>query len=142
MSAWIFTVPGEPVGKGRPRAFAMKGAKGVRMFTPAKTQSYEAKVATMALQSKPPHYWPLDGHYSVTVECYFTRPKRLKDGGRVPCAKRPDADNIAKAICDALNGIAFADDAAVWQLAVTKWYAGTDHGPRVQVTVFCIEATT
>ena len=35
-----FTIPGEPVGKGRPRAFVMKGA-GIRMYTPKKTVNYE-----------------------------------------------------------------------------------------------------
>ena len=42
MSAVEFTVPGAPVGKGRPRMAAG------RMYTPAKTASYESLVAYAA----------------------------------------------------------------------------------------------
>ncbi|MEM5617407.1 RusA family crossover junction endodeoxyribonuclease [Pseudomonas aeruginosa] len=35
----MFTVPGEPVGKGRPRIGRVAGH--ARMFTPAKTANYE-----------------------------------------------------------------------------------------------------
>lgn len=39
----MFTVPGEPVGKGRPR-IGRVGAHA-RMFTPAKTANYEGLIA-------------------------------------------------------------------------------------------------
>ena len=46
--------------------------------------------------------------------------------------KKPDADNIAKAVCDALNGIACKDDSQVVDLTVRKHYSKF---PRVQVFI-------
>ncbi|MGV8691560.1 RusA family crossover junction endodeoxyribonuclease, partial [Pseudomonas aeruginosa] len=45
----MFTVPGEPVGKGRPR-IGRVGAHA-RMFTPAKTVAYEGLVAMAAQEA-------------------------------------------------------------------------------------------
>lgn len=44
-----FHIPGQPVGKGRPR-IGKVGAHA-RMFTPAKTVSYESTVALFAAQA-------------------------------------------------------------------------------------------
>lgn len=46
--------------------------------------------------------------------------------------KKPDADNIAKIICDALNGIAYRDDTQIISLKVLKIY---DKGSGVQVNI-------
>jgi Holliday junction resolvase RusA-like endonuclease len=37
---------------------------------------------------------------------------------------KPDVDNLAKAILDALNGVAYEDDSQVYSLEVQKWYVG------------------
>ena len=39
------------------------------------------------------------------------------------CLKKPDSDNIAKIICDSLNGIAYKDDSQVAYLEIEKYYA-------------------
>ena len=44
-----FFVPGQPVGKGRPRATVRAGR--ARLYTPAKTEKYEARVALFAQQA-------------------------------------------------------------------------------------------
>ena len=36
---------------------------------------------------------------------------------------KPDCDNIAKAVLDALNGLAYKDDSQVTELTVRKLYA-------------------
>ncbi len=41
--------------------------------------------------------------------------------------KKPDCDNIAKIILDALNGLAYDDDAQVVKLYVEKRYGAFDH---------------
>jgi Holliday junction resolvase RusA-like endonuclease len=46
---------------------------------------------------------------------------------------KPDLDNVAKAVLDAINGIVYVDDAQVINLVATKRYA-TD--PRVEVYLF------
>jgi Holliday junction resolvase RusA-like endonuclease len=45
---------------------------------------------------------------------------------------RPDSDNLAKGVLDALNGILWGDDAAVVELTVSKRYCTR---PRTCVTV-------
>ena len=46
--------------------------------------------------------------------------------------KKPDTDNIAKAILDALNGLAYYDDAQVVNLEVQKRYSNE---PRAEVFI-------
>jgi Holliday junction resolvase RusA-like endonuclease len=47
--------------------------------------------------------------------------------------KKPDLDNIAKAILDALNGVAWHDDSQVVELIVEKCYSFTE---RVEVELW------
>lgn len=35
----------------------------------------------------------------------------------------PDLDNVAKSVCDALNGVAYFDDAQICKLSIHKYYA-------------------
>ena len=35
----------------------------------------------------------------------------------------PDVDNVAKIVCDALNGVAFFDDRQVCKLNIEKYYS-------------------
>jgi Holliday junction resolvase RusA-like endonuclease len=50
--------------------------------------------------------------------------------GDVMHTKKPDCDNLAKSILDALNGIAYDDDSQICSLTVHKFYGDT---PRVEV---------
>jgi Holliday junction resolvase RusA-like endonuclease len=45
---------------------------------------------------------------------------------------KPDADNLAKSVCDALNGVAWVDDKQVIKLHVFKAYGV----PRVEVEIW------
>lgn len=124
-----FTVHGEPVGKGRPRAF--RAGKGIRMFTPAKTKSYESSVAEAGLIAMADaKLQPLIGAVSLTLAIWVGIPvswsKKRKAaalaGDEYP-AKKPDVDNVIKAICDGLNGIAWCDDAQVVDVIARKRYS-------------------
>ena len=46
--------------------------------------------------------------------------------------KKPDSDNIAKIICDSLNGLAYKDDSQIAVLNVEKYY---DEEERVEVII-------
>lgn len=131
-----FTVPGEPQGKGRPRAF--RAGQGVRMFTPAKTEAYEQQVAAAGREAMSGRE-PLQGPLSVDLVAVVAVPQSWSKkrraaalaGSELP-AKKPDADNVAKAIADGLNGIAYRDDAQVVDLRVRKRY-GEVPGVRVEI---------
>lgn len=123
-----FTVPGEPVGKGRPRAFRM-GA-GIRMHTPEKTARYENLVALAARQAMAGRA-PFASAVSVTVELFTTPPSSWSNkkrgealAGAIRPTTKPDLDNVLKAIADACNGIVFIDDKQV--VSVTMWKRYSD----------------
>lgn len=127
-----FTVPGIPVGKGRP-CFVKNG----HAYTPKKTRNYEDKVVQCWKCQSGKGF--ADGiPLMATVTAFFTVPKSTSkkkaaalDGA--PHIKRPDADNVAKAILDALNGHAYNDDSAIALLTVRKYQ--TTGASRVEVTI-------
>ncbi len=53
-------------------------------------------------------------------------------GGKILPAKKPDIDNVVKAVLDALNGVAYRDDTQVIELHVRKSYS---EKPRVEVCI-------
>lgn len=131
-----FTILGEPMGKERPR-FRRVG-NYVQTYTPAKTKNYETKVRDSYYSSN------METHHltgAIEAEIYGVFPipvsvsKKLRakmENGEEPYTKKVDADNLAKIILDALNGVAYEDDKQISKLTVTKVY-GKD--PRVEVTL-------
>ena len=120
---YTFEIPGKPVGKQRPRM----NTKSHRTYTPKETVNYEALIK-MAFAEKYPDAIPEDGRVYMVVDAYFQIPaswsKKKKQGaldGELAPGK-PDWDNIGKAVSDALNGIAYKDDAQVCQCMVIKRY--------------------
>jgi Holliday junction resolvase RusA-like endonuclease len=123
----MFTVYGEPVAKGRPR-FAKRG-NYVQTYTPVKTKSYEDEVRLLATKAKGSGS-TLEGSVSVFIYISFSVPQSYSKRKREACllgetkhTKKPDLDNVAKAIIDGMNGIIFKDDSQIINLHVTKVYA-------------------
>ena len=127
---------GEPVGKGRPRLTTIGGF--ARAYTPAKTATWEANAAA-ALNEAWGFRAPLDSTpVRVIVLAVKSRPgslMRKKDHeGRIWRTTKPDADNVAKALCDALVAAGvLRDDTLVVRLEVESLYASKAEGPRVEV---------
>ena len=139
--AIIFTVPGEPQGKGRARIG--KAGKHARMFTPAKTVAYESLIALAAQQAMAGA--PLiTGPVMLTVQMFHPiRPSwsKKKQADALANIVRPtikcDADNCMKAVCDALNGVAWKDDVQVVDAMISKRFSET---PRVIVSIIPLDA--
>lgn len=137
MTPIAFFVPGTPVAKARAR-HARIGAH-VRTYTPAPTVNYEAAVrfaAHEAMAGRDPITEPV--HLSLSI--YVTPPKSWSGrrqqqacSGEIRATKKPDASNVLKSIEDACNGIVFADDAQIVEIALSKQYARTA-GVRVIVS--------
>lgn len=86
-----FTVPGMPISKARPRTVQTR--QGKRMtYTPGKSASFEKDVKW---EAKRAGIRKSSGLVVLTMRFY---------------GSRADWDNLAKSICDALNGIAYEDD--------------------------------
>lgn len=131
-----FTVIGEPVGKGRPR-FTRSG----RTYTPEATANYETLVK-WSWQNAHGTPAPADAQLRMTVDAYFKQPQtgsRIKhermNHGEIRPTKKPDGDNILKAIADALNGLAYHDDSQIVEMTVRKWYAPEWTQPRAEITI-------
>lgn len=133
-----FFVPGKPMGKERPR----HTRTGVT-YTPGKTKAYEEFVRTI-FKDKYKASKPIDKGISVAVFiiAYFKQPKNLTKAKRELIAKdklyptvKPDNDNIAKIICDSLNGLAYADDNQITELKVCKRYAEVKEEGKVVVFI-------
>lgn len=140
MGSISFTVPGTPQGKARPRV-VRSASGGSHIYTPDKTVAYEELVR---LKCREACSCPLTGPLSAEIEAIFPIPKstskkarQLMEYGQVRPTKKPDADNIAKIILDAINGIAYEDDAHVVRLSVVKDYECPNAGvvPGVRVTI-------
>lgn len=126
-----FEIEGDPVGKGRPK-FSSRGGFA-RAYTPKKTIDYEKKVIECYTGEK------FEGALRVEITAYYPIPKATSKKnrekmlkGEIKCEKKPDIDNIAKIILDALNGIAYEDDKQVVSLLVNKMYGEV---PKVAVSL-------
>jgi len=109
-----FVLPGEAVPFAR-----AGGGKTVARFTPAKQRSAMGAVKLFC-QRAMAGALPLDGPVELAICATYLRPKARRDD--VWKTSRPDADNISKLIKDALNTVAWRDDAQVCSLHVWKRY--------------------
>lgn len=123
----MYTVYGEPVGKGRPR-FVRRGSF-TQTYTPAKTKTYEDEIRYMAraaMGASEPLETPVTVAIYIRVEIpkSFSKQKR-KDAlaNIIKPTKKPDLDNIAKCFLDAMNEVVYLDDKQVVNLHVTKVYS-------------------
>lgn len=122
-----FNVEGQPVAKGRPRATTVGGM--ARLYTPAKTRSYEDQIRIAAACAMGDRT-PVQGEVTITVTACIAIPKSFSKKktadavrGSIRPVTRPDADNYAKAALDGCNGILFRDDSQITDLIVRKRYA-------------------
>ena len=130
----VFIVPGNPIGKARPRFNSYTR----RTYTLQSTQDYEELVRWI-YKAKYGNKM-LTGEISVEITAFYKIPKswsKIRKEQAIydqlkPTVK-PDCDNIVKIILDAINGIAYKDDAAVTDLEFHKKYTLSD--PRVEVKI-------
>lgn len=122
-------IPGRIVGKGRPR-FTHKGGHAVA-YTPQTTVDAENRIRKAVLEEANGRVF--HGPVAVRIEAVFRMPESARKEGTVRgyCLKKPDGDNIAKLVLDAMQGRGGAcgvidDDATVADLTVAKYWGGPD----------------
>lgn len=134
LKSYTFTVPGVPKGQARPR-FARIGSF-VRTYDTKESVAHKQSIAAFAQAAG---VRPMTGPVEIVVTALVPRPLRLcrkKDpSGEVEAICKPDCDNIAKAVCDALIGVAYADDAQVWKCTILKMYHAKDGWPETAVEI-------
>ena len=146
----IFTIPGQPIPKSRPRATTRGGR--VRMVTPARTVAYEDAVGWAARDAC--RGWLLDivdgaaVPLSVSIVAVLARVKRLdgkgKPTGRVWAhGSAVDADNVAKAILDGMQrGGALMNDRHVVDVRCRLVYAAVGEAAHAEVEVLRVGIET
>lgn len=137
-----FIVPGVPVSQPRQRYQIVK-PKGkqdfIQNYTP-KSHPVNAFKAALQLTARgvyrgPPLVGPL------RVDILFVMPRtqsqvwKTKPMPRLPHGKKPDRDNLDKAVLDALTGLLWVDDNQVYDGRITKLIASGDEQPHTVVTV-------
>lgn len=134
-------IPGKPQGKARARTFYNPKLGRSQSITPTNTVLYENYIKQCFLNAENIKKW-LDGEpLEIYIQAFYEIPKSTSKKNKslmlmdkLYPTKKPDADNIAKVICDALNGIAYHDDTQIVDLHVSKRY--TIDEPRVMVGIY------
>ena len=140
-----FSVPGQPRGQGRPRVTARRVYRGSeekwigQVYKDRTDRVWEGIVR----EAGRPHFWkPIAVGVPVrlSVVAYFRLPpsrcrKRYPRPQAVHVGK-PDTCNIVKAIEDALNTLAWADDSQVILGPCEKYTcAQIDNRPRTEIVI-------
>jgi Holliday junction resolvase RusA-like endonuclease len=89
------------------------------MYDPATSRDWKRTVTAQVLEVRPAT--PVDGPLTLWLRFYLPRPRTLPKKVRHH-TKRPDLDNIVKAVKDALRGIVYRDDAQIIELLARKQY--------------------
>ena len=129
------TIPGKPFAKQRPRA--SRRGRFTTIYTPKETVDYENLVKYSYFQENGSVL--LEGPLEAEIIGTFPVPtsvsnkqKNLMLEGKVQHTKKPDCDNMAKIVLDALNEVAFHDDSQIVDLHIKKQYG---ESPNVQITI-------
>jgi len=135
-------VDGIPKAQPRPRAFARKmgGKFTARVYDAATAEGWKSIVVAAARGQRPDE--PLDCALAVRLRFELPRPKsrcRKRDPtDALFCTTKPDVDNLAKAVLDALTQDGWwTDDSRIVDIAVSKyWHA---KGGRPGCTIEVVE---
>lgn len=136
MTVATFWVDGIPKAQPRPRAFRRGNRAAV--FDPGTAEGWKGLVAAASRDQRPAA--PLDQPLEVELRFFLPRAKarmrKADPAGEIPCTSKPDADNLAKAVLDAMTQEGWwRDDAQVVRLIVEKWWHAKDGRPGMAATV-------
>ena len=127
-----FVIPTKPSGKERPRL-----ARGI-VYTPAKTVAYENFIKGCYIEQCGNVSFG-DRSIKMHIKAYvpvltkFRKAEKIAAlEGKIKPTAKPDADNILKALLDALNEVAYDDDRYIYQISVERVYSNK---PRTEVTI-------
>jgi crossover junction endodeoxyribonuclease RusA len=133
-----FLVPGLPQPKGSSRAYVRGGRAIVVPDNKVPLGAWTERVAIVARQSAVPCH---EGPVTVALCFRLSRPqshfgaKGVKPSAPNYPAKKPDVDKLARAVLDALTGVAYRDDAQVVTVVASKIFAGHEEPAGVVVEI-------
>lgn len=111
------------------------------MYDPPASREYKKLVKVYASKNRPDKL--LEGYVEVELYIYkrslksFSKKKKIDaENKKIRPKTKPDADNYAKGILDAMKGIIWQDDGQVTDLIARKYYS---ERPRVEVAIRAID---
>lgn len=136
----VFEMWGKPQGKARARTFYNHRLGRSQSVTPTNTVLYENYIKECYKATESSEFWFDKEPLAMKIVALFEIPKSFTkkqradiENGLLYPTKKPDADNIAKVVCDALNDVAYKDDTQIIDLHILKFY--TTQRPRVIVEI-------
>lgn len=145
LASFTFFISGKPIGKGRPRFRAVPNRNGghfVQTYTPKATREWEQEIGEQVgivlarLRSKGALRdieLPLSGRVILNLRFNLPKPKSAPKKLRFQ-KKKPDLDNLDKALIDALSSIGLIkDDNIVTDISTCKRFATDAHPMGVEV---------
>ena len=134
-----FDVLGDPKGQPRPRAFYNKKLGRASVYDSSTAEGWKGSIALAFREHRPAE--PFDCPIKIGITFFFPRPSRLlrrKDpDGVIPHTAKPDADNAAKAVLDALTEIGmWRDDSLIVSLTAEKYYAARGQASGALIQIF------
>tara|TARA_R110000822_G_scaffold159635_1_gene299999 strand:- start:7 stop:459 length:453 start_codon:yes stop_codon:yes gene_type:complete len=134
-----FFVAGIPKAQPRVKAFVRGGHAGV--YTPDSAESWKQAVRRQAFANAPESL--MSGVVRIQLDFFLPRPKVHLDKHGVPkpkspvwCQKKPDLDNLIKAVTDAITDTqrVWLDDSQICEITATKTYAMSRSGCSVRIS--------
>ena len=129
-----------PIPQSRPRF----DSRNKRAYEKSNIKSYKQRIGYIArkefkkpierdtpLEINMKFYMPIPKYLSKVKKNRLTLEKEVKH-----VTKKPDLDNLLKAVLDGLNGIAYFDDGQVVKLSVEKVYS---FNPRMEIEILALE---
>lgn len=123
-----FFAPGEPMGKERPRFVG-------HAYTPARTSAAEKAIAWECRRAMR-RQKPFEGPIELRIVAKFTHPESWSQKRKLTTfykTSKPDSDNIEKLAMDALNKIAWKDDAQIVMKNFCKCYTFEKPGMWIEI---------
>lgn len=134
-------VDGLPIPQGSKSAFPFKrgdGSLGVAVTEGKKAPALKEWRGAIAAAARVwiamnGHPAPLDCEALIEITFYLPKPASASKKVKKP-AKKPDWDKLARAVGDALNGLAYSEDSRITTGLVRKRFA-IDRPPGVEIFV-------
>ena len=135
-----FVLPLKPRGAARPRK-----SKAGHIYEVPEDKAYKQFIRDFIQVTLPGSYRVSTDPMYVHINMYIKLPKssqtiankvKVTEGILHPVVK-PDVDNLAKLILDAMNGIIYEDDKQVIELSIKKHYTLHEDEVHIEVGQLC-----